>query len=146
MILDGLELRQINKIVDLYNYISIKHIIPVGGDDLNKIEGNISLKYAIGDEAFIGINSREKSNPKVGEIVYVDDKEVLCRRWNWRECNKTKMTEKTTNVSIVTEGLPPITKEDIEAIIKEIRDLVYEYCGGNIKTIILNKTLNEFEI
>ena len=60
------------------------------------------------------LNSEETKNPKEGEVVYIDDKEVLCRRWNWRECDKSKMTEETTNVALVVEGLPPTSKEEVE--------------------------------
>ncbi len=99
MILEGIELRSINKIVDIYNYISIKYIVPVGGDDTDKVDGNITLKFAQGDEPFIELNSQETKNPQEGEVVYIDDKEVLCRRWNWRECDKSKMTEETKNIA-----------------------------------------------
>ena len=146
MILDGIELKHINKVVDVYNYISIKHIIPMGGDDLDKIDGNITLKFAQGNEPFTELNSEETKNPKEGEVIYADDKEVLCRRWNWRECNKSKMTEDTKNVALVVEGLSPFTKEEIEKIVKELAELVQKYCNGEIKTYILNNELKETEI
>ena len=146
MILKEIELHHINKIVDIYNYISIKNIIPVGGDDIDKINGNITLKFAQGNEPFVELNSEETKNPKEGEVVYVDDKEVLCRRWNWRECDKSKMTEKTKNVALVIEGLPPTTNEEIQKIIKELRELVQKFCGGEIKTVILNNSNPEAEI
>ena len=91
MILSGIELKSINNIVDIYNYVSIKHMTPMGGDDLDKVDGNITLKFAEGTEEFKELNSDEIKNPKQGEVVYCDDKEVLCRRWNWRECDKSKM-------------------------------------------------------
>ncbi|MCF7910084.1 hypothetical protein K9L16_00235 [Candidatus Pacearchaeota archaeon] len=146
MILEGIELRHINKVVDIYNYISIKNITPVGGDDTDKIDGNITLKFAQGDEPFTELNSEETKNPKEGEVVYVDDKEVLCRRWNWRECDKSKMTEDTTNVALVVEGLPPTSKEDVEKIIEELSELVQKFCGGEIKTFILNNSNPEADI
>ncbi|MCF7871730.1 hypothetical protein K9L97_01735 [Candidatus Woesearchaeota archaeon] len=146
MILEGIELRHINKVVDIYNYISIKNIIPVGGDDTDKIDGNITLKFAQGDEPFTELNSEETKNPKEGEVVYVDDKEVLCRRWNWRECDKSKMTEETKNVALVVEGLPPTSREDVEKIIEELSELVQKFCGGDIKTFILNNSNSEEDI
>ncbi len=146
MILDEIELRHINKVVDIYNYISIKYIVPVGGDDTDKIEGSITLKFAQGNEPFVELNSEETKNPREGEVVYVDDKEVLCRRWNWRECDKSKMTENTKNVALVVEGLPPVTKEEIEIITKELSELIQKYCGGEIKTFILNSSNPETEI
>src|SRR3989338_1576823 len=146
MILEGIELRHINKVVDIYNYISIKNIIPVGGDDTDKIDGNITLKFAQGDEPFTELNSEETKNPKEGEVVYVDDKEVLCRRWNWRECDKSKMTEETKNVTLVVEGLSPVSKEGVQSIVEELGQLVKKFCGGEISTHILNTENKEIDI
>ncbi len=145
MILDGIELKPINKIVDLYNYISIKHMIPVGGDNVDKIEGNIVLTLAKGGEKFEQLNSKEIKHPKEGEVVYQDDKEVLCRRWNWRECDKSKMTEDTENVTLVVEGLPPFTKEDIDKILDEMQELIMKFCGGEAKKFILDVNAKEAE-
>jgi len=138
MILEDIQLRHINKIVDIYNYVSIKNMIPVGGDDIDKIDGNITLKIATGEEKFVQLNSDEIQNPKPGEVVYADDKEVLCRRWNWRECDKSKMTTNTKNVALVVEGLPPTTKDEVEKVISELSSLVKKYCRGEISTYILN--------
>ena len=139
MILEGIKLKHINKLVDIYNYISIKHMVPVGGDDIDKVDGNITLKFAQGDERFVELNSDEIKKPKLGEVVYVDDEEVLCRRWNWRECDKSKMNENTKNLTLVVEGLPPVTREEIEIIIQELSELVQKLCGGEISTKILDR-------
>ena len=146
MILNEIELRHINRIVDIYNYTLIKHMVPVGGDDIDKVEGDITLKFATGNEKFIELNSQEIKSPKLGEIVYVDNTEVLCRRWNWRECDKTKMTEETKNVCLVVEGLSSITKEEIAKKINELAELIRKSCGGEIKTFILDKNNPEIEI
>jgi DNA/RNA-binding domain of Phe-tRNA-synthetase-like protein len=138
MILAGKELRHINKIVDIYNYISLKHMIPAGGDDFDKVDGDIILTFAQGNESFVELNSQEMKNPKAGEVVYKDDREVLCRRWNWRECNKTKMTEQTRNAALVVEGLPPIKGEEVESVVEELTALTEKYCGGAARYVILN--------
>jgi lysyl-tRNA synthetase class 2 len=146
MILKGLDLRPINKIVDIYNFISIKHMIPVGGDDLEKVEGDIILAIARGKETFIPLNVKEAETAQPGEVVYVDSKEVLCRRWNWRECEKTKMTEETKDVVLVAEGLPPVTAADMEDTIQELRQLIQRYCGGEFDVFILNRERTETEL
>jgi len=119
MILEGVSLQHINTLVDIYNYISLKHMVPVGGDDLDKIDGNITLKFATGSEPFVRLNSDEIDYPKIGEVIYTDDREVLCRRWNWRESDKSKMTEQTKNVALVIEGLAPVTAADVQLITQE---------------------------
>jgi DNA/RNA-binding domain of Phe-tRNA-synthetase-like protein len=146
MTLNDIDLTHINKIVDIYNYMSIKHMIPVGGDDINHIDGNISLTFAKGDESFTQLNTDETKSPKEGEVVYRDNKEILCRRWNWRECDKSKMTEDTKNVTLVVEGLPPFTKDKIKEIIEELNTLTKKYCGGETEMFILNKDNPEITI
>lgn len=146
MILKGMDLRSINRIVDIYNFVSIKHMVPVGGDDLEKVEGDITLGFARGGEAFVALNSKEVERAKQGEVVYIDSEEVLCRRWNWRECEKTKMTEETKDVILVAEGLPPMTIKDMEGIIQELRQLIQRYCGGEPEVFILNQQRTEIEL
>jgi len=146
MVLRGVDLRPINRIVDIYNYISLKHLVPVGGDDISKVEGNISLTFARGDEPFTPLNSEETETAKEEEVVYTDSKEVLCRRWNWRECDKTKMTENTEEVLLVVEGLPPVSKEEVQRIIEELSTLIIEYCRGENKTFVLEERNSEVEI
>lgn len=146
MTLKGIELKPINRIVDIYNYISLKHIIPAGGDDLDKVEGNISLARAQGNEVFVPLNSEISDIVNSGEVVYKDRSEILCRRWNWRECNKTKMTSDTKNVLLVVEGLLPFDRLSVQPVLQELGQLVKEGCGGKIQTGILDITSREFTI
>lgn len=146
MILKGMDLRPINKIVDIFNYTSIKHMVPAGGDDMDKVEGDVVLRFARGDEPFTALNSEEKETAKEGEVIYSDGKEVLCRRWNWRECDKTKMTEETRDVVLVVEGLPPVTNQEMAGILDDFRQLIIKYCGGDVETVVLDENIRETEI
>jgi len=145
MVLKGMELRSINTIVDIYNYVSLKHKIPLGGDDLDKVDGDITLCFACGDESFTPLNSIETETVKEGEVIYKDEKEVLCRRWNWRECDKTKMTPVTKNAVLVLEGLSPVGQEDIESAAENLSALVRNYCGGEIHKYFLDASRKEVE-
>ena len=146
MILDDIDLKHYSKLVDIYNYISLKYMIPVGGDDIDHVDGNITLKFAEGNEKFIQLNSLEESNPKEGEVVYCDDNEVLCRRWNWRECDKSKMTENTKNATLVVEALEPVSIDELNTILDEMSDNINQYCGGESKQFILTKENIEIEL
>tara|TARA_Y100000310_G_scaffold262781_1_gene272580 strand:- start:4187 stop:4888 length:702 start_codon:yes stop_codon:yes gene_type:complete len=146
MVLNNLEIREINNIVDLYNYICLKHMLPVGGDDSEKTEGNVTLKLADGSERFVEMNTTEIKSPKPGEVVFCDEKDVICRRWNWRQCDKTKIDENSKNLTLQVEALPPFTKEDIEKIINELAELVVKYCQGTVKTFVVTKDNPEVEV
>jgi len=144
-ILEG-KLPRINKLVDLYNYLSLKHLVPMGADDLDEVIGNIRLTFALGSETFIPIGKGSRSNPEKGEIIYRDDLEVLCRRWNWRECYKTRITEDTKNAILYVEGLSPVTETELKSILEELADLVKSFLGGETKVEILNKNKTEIEL
>ena len=137
-VLKGDELPDINTIVNIYNTASIRHVLPAGGDDLAGIEGDITLTFAKGGEQFTPLGRTDPESADEGEVIYRDDKKVLCRRWNWRECDQTKMTPETKNVSIVVEGLPPATKEGVQSVASELAETIKKYCGGEGETHILN--------
>ncbi len=58
----------------------------------------------------------------------------------------TKLTEETKNCVLVTEGLPPVTKKEIESAAKELKELVQKFCGGKIDFFVLNKDNPELEL
>lgn len=136
-------LGSINNLVDLYNYISLKYTLPLGGEDLDKVEGDIALAFADGTERFIPIFSDVVEHPKEGEVIYRDDKDVMCRRWNWREADKTKLTESTVNAVFETEGVLVEEKEKVESATKELAELIEKYCGGKTQTYILDNNNSE---
>jgi DNA/RNA-binding domain of Phe-tRNA-synthetase-like protein len=89
-VLKGGELPRVNALVDTYNAVSLRHVIPVGGEDLDQLEGDLRLVRA-----------------EDGEVVWRDDAGVTCRRWNWRQEPRTQLTESTTRAFFVFDGLPP---------------------------------------
>lgn len=138
--LKGNELRHISKLVDAYNFVSLKSGLPAGGEDLDKMNGDIELTFAGQNETpVLLLGDKELRPPHPGEVIYKDDVSAVCRRWNWREADRTKLTEETKNCIIVVEGLPPVTKEEVEAATNELKELVQKYCGGQLTHAVLNK-------
>lgn len=130
-ILDGAQFTSINKAVDVYNAISLKHCVPAGGDDLDRVVGDIVLTFARGDERFIPLNGTDSMPPKPGEVIYRDAEDVLCRRWNWRECDKSKMTAESSDLYLVVEGLPPVSAQELRRILAELGEAIERFCGGS---------------
>ena len=147
LILRGEELKQINPLVDLYNYISIKYTLPVGGEDLDVIQGDLQLVYAGANEPVVKLlGDAEPAAPLAGEIMYRDDVSAICRRWNWREVERTKLTDKTKNAVIVIESLAPTTRAELESAVAELQNLVHRCCGGEVIGAIIDKNKTALEI
>jgi len=130
----------INKLVDIYNGLSLKYLVPAGGEDLDKIQGDIALTLAGDDEPPIRlIGERDERPPNAGEVIYKDDIGAICRRWNWREADRTKLTESTQNAVLVIEALSSADRSSVEGSTGEMVDLILRYCGGNARSEILEK-------
>lgn len=140
-ILKGEKVRHINKLVDLYNVISLKYLAPVGGEDLAKIKGDILLTFAGENEPPIVLLGEQDARPPYpSEVIYKDDIGTICRRWNWKEADRTKLTEETKNAFIVIEGLPPVDRDRIQKSVTDLAELIKKYCKGHISTVVLDKS------
>ena len=142
-VLKGDPFPKINPLVDLYNSISLRFLVPMGGHDLDTIEGNIYLRFAEGWEPFTPMGGGETVRVPKGELVYRDDREVLTRNWVWRQCEKDKATEKTKNIFIPIDVLGEVGREKADEIILELSKLMPKYLGATLfSTILDNKNLH----
>jgi len=100
----------INPIVDLYNALSICFGACFGGEDLDRYAGPPRLVVARGDEPFDTIRDGFPvvDQPLAGEIVWRDDRGVTCRRWNWRQCQRTALNRDSRNLWFIIDRLPPM--------------------------------------
>ncbi|WP_285496776.1 phenylalanine--tRNA ligase beta subunit-related protein [Actinomadura sp. NBRC 104425] len=122
-------LPSINKVVDAYNAVSVRYVLPIGGEDLDAYRGPARLVRAAGDEPFDTVAGGEPAveHPAEGEVVWRDDAGVTCRRWNWRQCVRTRITESTKNALFLLERLEPYpldrlreTGDELAARLREI--------------------------
>ncbi|GAA3565918.1 B3/4 domain-containing protein [Nonomuraea rosea] len=115
-------LPEINQVVDAYNSISVKHALPIGGEDLDHYAGTARLIRAAGDEA----SEEALGQPEPGEVIWRDDTGVTCRRWNWRQVVRTRLTEETTNAIFLLERLEPMSLEELKEAGEELANLLSE--------------------
>ncbi|WP_328687171.1 phenylalanine--tRNA ligase beta subunit-related protein [Streptomyces caniferus] len=123
-------LPRINRLVDLYNALSVAHLVPVGGEDLDRIQGDMRLVRAVGDEPFVtaadGAGTVE--HPDAGEVVWCDDEGVTCRRWNWRQGVRTRLTEDSVSALFLLERMAPMTLDELTAAGAELAGWLRQAC------------------
>lgn len=100
-------LPRINRLADAYNAVSIRTQTPLGGENVAAYVGPLQLVRASGDEDFGTLASGEEiiEHPSAGEVVWRDDAGVTCRRWNWRQCYRTRLTEQTRDAVFICDVL-----------------------------------------
>ncbi len=136
-------LPEINAFVDVYNSVSLAHVMPLGADDAAKIAGNIAFRYSrIGDQ-FVDMAAGEEGAasqfdpPKPGEVVYADDDKILCRRWNWRQDVRSLVTPLTSRavVTIQSNGVG-----DLDAAVADLRAMLGRFTGAETSVTIADRT------
>lgn len=114
---------QINRLVDFYNAVSIGHLLPIGGEDLDCLQGELVLQFANGTQTF-DVPDSGGTDPAIaaaGEVVWADAAGVTCRRWNWRQGRRTRLTEASRNAYFVIEALsPPFAETDFDQAVEAI--------------------------
>lgn len=143
-VLKGQSLPGINPLVDLYNTISLRHLVPAGGEDLGRIVGDVLLTIATDREAPVRLlGEAEERAPHPGEVIYKDEVGAICRRWNWKEADRTKLTPETRNAVLVIEGLPPVGRDLVERAVEELAELIRGHCGGRVAVAMVDRERRE---
>jgi DNA/RNA-binding domain of Phe-tRNA-synthetase-like protein len=138
-VLKGHSLPALSPAVDQYLVAELDGFLPVGGYDLSQIEGDICLRHSAGNEEFVPIgaenNESEKTDPQ--EIIYADNVRVLTRGWNYRDCDKCKITGNSTDIALFTEApVDAISTQSVQQMLDTMQDYISRFCGGCVKTFI----------
>ena len=105
----------LDPIVDLYNAVSLRDAIPVGGENISAYQGAPCLSVAKGTETFDTIKEGETvvEYPSQGEVIWCDDIGVTCRRWNWRQGIRTRLSVEAQQMWFILESLPQMPLEKL---------------------------------
>ncbi len=115
-------LPRVNRLTDLYNAISVLHQVPLGGEDLTRYVGPPRLVRAAGAEPFdtVADGTEVVEHPEPGEVAWCDDAGVTCRRWNWRQARRTRLTDDTATALFILDALDPMTDVQLHAAADEL--------------------------
>lgn len=132
----GDDVPYINTLAAICNSVSLRYLVPIGGHALDPLaDGALGLGFAQGDEDFVPLDSTPPSgpieHPDPGEVIFTyNASTVLCRRWTWRQGEFSKLQRTSTAVEINVDGLPPVTRADVESICHDLAALASLYCGS----------------
>lgn len=118
---DG-SLPSLDPVVDIYNAVSIRYAIPVGGENLAAYSGAPRLTLADGSEPFDTFKEGQPGveYPDAGEVIWRDDLGVTCRRWNWRQGVRTRLDSQATSMWFILESLPSMPLAALEEAGEEL--------------------------
>jgi DNA/RNA-binding domain of Phe-tRNA-synthetase-like protein len=125
-------LPQINSFVDAYNAVSLRHVLPAGADNLDKVAGDLEFRYARDGDSFVPLGRADggEDPPKAGEVVYADGEKVLCRRWNWYQDHRSPVAPETSRAVLTIQSNG---HGDLEAAVADAVSLIEVWCNGTCR-------------
>ena len=126
----------INQAVDIYNLISLESKLALGAHNIDRVDGNVTLRFTDGSERFVPIGQTEPIPVAAHEYSYCDDaNEVLCRL-EIRQVDKTKVDETAKNIFYIVQGNDETPDSLLRDTAQRIIDLTTRFCGGTGEIIV----------
>lgn len=107
----GGEPPRINALVDFYNTVSLRHVVPAGGFDLEDIDGALELRLTRQEDAFQPLDGSSEVGVEPGEVAYACGNEILTRHFVWKQSRKGLLDESTRSLFLVSEVLGEVEAE-----------------------------------
>lgn len=145
-VLSGRSLSYINPLVDFYNAISLHYIVPVGGWDIDDIEGgDMFLRLTRGGEQFVELGQPNAVSADAGEVAYADSSELITRHFVWRQSEKAKIVQATNNFFLISEILSDISREVAENVQRAFIEGLREHFGVEARSAIIDSKTAKWE-
>lgn len=117
-------LPHIHPLVDLCNAVSLAYAIPVAVFDLDRVEGNLEVRYANGAEVYVAF-SGEIEHPPPGEVVFADAaSQAHARRWTNRQSALSAVRPDTARALIIGEALHDDGAADVARLLDELQHVL----------------------
>ena len=120
--------------------MSLAYALCLGADDLDKLAGDLAFRFSQPGDSFVDMSAEAGEDPndppKEGEVVYADSRQVLCRRWNWRQDARTLATTESTNVVLTVQSNG---QGDVEAAADLLVRGIDSECGGRCSIVVADR-------
>jgi DNA/RNA-binding domain of Phe-tRNA-synthetase-like protein len=138
---NGGEPFRINPLVDWYNTLSLRHLVPAGGFDLAAIGGPLELCLTRPGDTFAALDDETDEPVPPGEIAYADGATVLTRHFVWRQARTALIVPSTRDVFLVSEILGEVGAQVAEAMVHDFRAGLETYFQVSAQTWLLDAQL-----
>ena len=129
----------INPLVDFYNAVSLRHVVPAGGFDLEALEGPLELRLTRDGDTFHPLDASSPENVVPGEVAYASGSEILTRHFVWKQSRRGLLDKSTRSAFFVSEVLGAVDDGLAERVLDEFRSGLMEHFGVEPQTFLLQK-------
>ena len=130
LLLKKQELFAINKVVDIYNILSMRSKLALGAHDIDRFAGNVTLRLTDGSERFVPLGADEPKPVRAGEYSYIDDSNEIICHLEIRQVEKDKVTEDSKNIFYIIQGNEATPESLLQETAEELIRMTEKFCGG----------------
>ncbi|MBP6994139.1 lysine--tRNA ligase [Candidatus Woesebacteria bacterium] len=123
----------VNTCVDAYNMVVVKHRVSSGAFDLDKIEFPTILQFGKEGDAIHLLGDSDPTALTQTEVSYFDQEGPFNLDFNYRDSQRTAVSESTKNILINIDGVYEISRSQVERTLKETIEIIQKYCGGTVE-------------
>jgi DNA/RNA-binding domain of Phe-tRNA-synthetase-like protein len=130
---------RINPLVDFYNAVSLRHVVPVGGFDLARIPGPLAVRLTREGDTFNALDAEGVLAVPAAEIAYATGTTVLTRHLMWRQARDGLIHPETRSVFLVSESLPEGGPRLAEIVLDELASGLRQRFGADVATFVMDE-------
>ena len=140
-------LPHINPLVDLGNALSLRHEVPMGAHDIDKMEPcGIAVRFAGEGDTFLPMGEEAVEVMPEGELCYVSGHTVKTRRWMWRQSEDGKITAETSHVFFPIDGFSSVNLDSVLAAREALAAFLRDELGLTVRLGFIDRDHPEMEI
>ncbi|HMM43829.1 MAG TPA: phenylalanine--tRNA ligase beta subunit-related protein, partial [Thermomicrobiales bacterium] len=129
---------EINPLVDFYNAVSLRHVVPAGAFELDRLAAPVELRITREGDTFHSLDEEAPVALPAGEIAYASGPTVLTRHFVWRQSVEGLIRPETRDVLLLSEVAGQVGREVAEAVAEDFRAGVATHFGASIEPAILS--------
>ena len=138
-------LPRIHPLIDLCNAVSLAFAIPVAVFDRAKIEGDLAVRHAAGDETYLAF-SGETEHPEPREVIFADAAgNAHARRWTNRQSALSAVRTETATVLIVAEAMHATAAADVQSLLAALAPAIGTIWPAVPRTALLDRSAPRFD-
>lgn len=131
----------INPLVDTYNSVSLHHVVPAGGFDLDALPGDLELRRSREGDRFTALGEETPLAVPAGEISYAAGSTILTRHFVWRQSGQGAIAPETRRVVLLSELLGDVVRESptlADDILADFRAVLSDGFGVEVEPFMLD--------
>jgi DNA/RNA-binding domain of Phe-tRNA-synthetase-like protein len=129
---------RINPLVDFYNSVSLRHAVPVGGFDLDRVHGPLAVRLTRDGDTFAALDAEGVVAVPAGEVAYATGSTILTRQLMWRQARDGLIHPETRTVFLVSESLPDCGPGLAEAVLDELGAGLQRSFGATARSFVVD--------